>query len=280
MISFVNAKINIGLNIVRRRPDGYHDLSTIFYPVGLYAGTPTNPVSFSDVLEIIESDKEEFIFMGRRVDCPPEKNLVVKAYHSFFKELGKSYPHKVILDKHLPDGAGLGGGSADASFTLRLLNELMGKPFSDEKLESIALSLGADCPFFIKNTPCYAEGVGERMEKISLNLEGKWILVIKPDVYVSTKEAFAGVTPKKPLYDLRQVIRQPIEEWKNFITNDFEDSLFPRYPQLQEIKELLYDIGASFALMSGSGSSLYGIFTTPPSIPVLPPSASHYLLRC
>ncbi|MDE6143865.1 MAG: 4-(cytidine 5'-diphospho)-2-C-methyl-D-erythritol kinase, partial [Muribaculaceae bacterium] len=200
MIKFVNAKINLGLNIVRRREDGYHDLETVFYPVGIESGMPQQPEPFDDILEVfIEKGKDtgcRFQFMGRRVDCEPEKNLVVKATTLFIK----TYFDKegiddrlglvnVVLDKHLPDGAGLGGGSADASFTLMALNELMDFPFSESELTRMALRLGADCPFFIRNTPCFAEGIGEILHPVEIDLKGRWLLVVKPPVYVSTKDA-------------------------------------------------------------------------------------------
>lgn len=264
MIEIVNAKINIGLQIVRRREDGYHDLQTVFYPVGKYAGSPQNPVKFCDILEMTRAENgfglPEFIFSGRAIDCALEKNLVYKAVMQF-KVRGLLPDGLTIrLEKHMPDGAGLGGGSADASFTLRMLNELIGNRFNDRELASIALELGADCPFFIYNRPMYASGVGERLEDVNLSLDGYWIVIAKPKVYISTKEAFAGVVPRKGDIDLRDIGNMPITEWQGLVKNDFEESVFPKHPELRDLKDTLLNYGASYASMSGSGSSIYGIY--------------------
>lgn len=262
MIKFVNAKLNLGLNIVRRRDDGYHDLNTVFYPVGLHNGTPENPEPFCDILEILPSSATEFVFSGRKVECPLEKNLVYKAW-KVFRENYPQLPEYVIrLEKHLPDGAGLGGGSADATFVLDMLNRLNGEPFDDSSLAAMALGLGADCPFFVFNRPCYAEGVGERIRIIDLDLGGKWCALVKPEVSISTKEAFAGVIPSEPEVALETVIRRPVCEWNGLMKNDFESSLFPNHPVLGEIKEALLACGAEYASMSGSGSTIFGIFAT------------------
>lgn len=260
MIKFVNAKLNLGLNIVRKREDGYHDLETIFYPVGLYNGTPQNPEPFCDILEITSTDKTEFFFTGREVNCPLEKNLVYKAW-KLFKDNYPGLPEYAIrLEKHLPDGAGLGGGSADATFVLRMLNELNGSPFSESQLQAMALKLGADCPFFVYNRPCFAAGVGERIESVDINLAGWWCVLVKPDLSISTREAFAGIKPKVPDKSLRDIVDVPVSEWRGRMHNDFEDSLFPNYPVLPETKERLYSLGASYASMSGSGSTIFGLF--------------------
>lgn len=272
MIRFVNAKINIGLQIVKRREDGYHDLQTVFYPVGLYAGTPGNPDPFCDILEIIPSEKNcvEFEFTGRKVDCPLEKNLVCRAAHLFWKAKETSLRRcigsnglRICLDKHLPDGAGMGGGSADATFTITTLNSLLdeGSRMSEEEMAAMALQLGADCPFFVYNRPMYGEGVGEKLTDIPLDLSGYWFLIVKPRVFVSTKEAFAGIIPRKGGIDLRRLAEIPIQNWQGMVKNDFEDSIFPKYPELEEIKQQLLRRGAVYASMSGSGSSIYGIFT-------------------
>ncbi|MDE6787318.1 MAG: 4-(cytidine 5'-diphospho)-2-C-methyl-D-erythritol kinase [Muribaculaceae bacterium] len=262
MIKFVNAKLNLGLNIVRKREDGYHDLETVFYPVGLYNGLPQNPEPFCDILEVIPAEKTEFRFVGRNVDCPLEKNLVYKAWKVFkeaYPDLGE---YQITLEKHLPDGAGLGGGSADASGVIYMLNELSGEPFSKEELAKIALKLGADCPFFIYNCPCYAEGVGERLKPISLNLSGWWSLLVKPEVSISTKEAFAGVTPCKSDFSLKETIMLSPEDWQGKMVNDFEGSLFPNHSVLKDIKEKMLENGAVYASMSGSGSTVFGLFRT------------------
>ena len=265
MIAFVNAKINLGLQIVRRREDGYHDLRTIFYPVGLYAGQPENPVAFCDILEIVpvtSNSRFSFITTGRAVDCPVEKNLVWRAADLYFKRF--AHPDLSVdihLEKHLPDGAGMGGGSADAAFTLRLLRELDQAPLpDDETLARAALELGADCPFFILNRPAYAEGVGECLSPIDINLAGKWIAVAKPDVFVSTREAFAGVSPAMPEFDLRSLPSIPMERWREILVNDFEKSIFPIHPNLELIKEEFYRLNDIYASLTGSGSCIYAIF--------------------
>lgn len=277
MLEFVNAKINIGLQIVGKREDGYHNLQTVFYPVGRKAGTAENPEAFCDILEITREKPEgtegvktgetgeasrqmEFLFSGRRVDCEPEKNLVCRAARLFAESTGLEGRWLIHLDKHLPDGAGMGGGSADAAFALRMLNAMTGTGLGDADLSAMASKLGADCPFFIYNRPMYAEGTGDRFEEIGLDLGGYFLLAVKPAVYISTKEAFAGVTPKQGEFDLREIATLPIEEWRGKVMNDFEESIFPQFPITADIKEKLYRLGALYASMSGSGSTLYGIF--------------------
>ena len=268
MISFVNAKINLGLNILRKRQDGYHDLETVFYPVGLYNGSPLNPESFCDILEIHPYDsfhKDEFKFSDNHIDCPLEKNLVFKAVSAFrnaLKEKGTEAGKMCVsLDKHIPDGAGLGGGSADASFTLLSLNSLFDNPFSKEELISLAGRLGADCPFFIENRPVLATGIGEIMRPVDLDLAGYWTLILKPDIYISTKEAFSGIIPSQPEHNLASIISLPPEEWEEAgMKNDFEPHIFSKYPLLVTLKNFLMEQGASYSAMSGSGSSIFGLF--------------------
>lgn len=272
MIKFVNAKINIGLSVVSKRPDGYHDLETVFYPVGLECGLPHQPEPFDDILEVTYDGGEvsgcRFQFVGRRINCHPKKNLVVRAaseflasYHARNDDLGNFGMFEITLDKHLPDGAGLGGGSADAAFTLQMLNEVTGNYFSKDELEGMALKIGADCPFFLVNQPCFATGVGEILTPIELNLKGFTILIVKPDIHVSTAEAFAGITPMKPDFDLRFLPYLPIEQWKEKVVNDFEFTVFASHPELKALKKHLYDSGAIYASMSGSGSALYAIYS-------------------
>lgn len=251
MLKFPNAKINIGLNIIGRRPDGYHLLSTIMLPIG-----------WKDVLEIVPGKSEEtaLTITGRAIDCPPEKNIVMKAYRALQKEV--SLPAvDIFLRKIIPDQAGLGGGSADASFTLTILNSMFALGFSDEHLADIAATIGADCPLFIYNRPMLATGTGTILQPIDIScLDGKSILIIKPPFSISTAEAYSGVTPKEPVAPLSELILQPIAQWRDTIVNDFEASLRNRYPQIDRYKDILYNSGAVYASLSGSGSAIYGIF--------------------
>lgn len=259
MITFPNAKINLGLSITEKRPDGYHNLETVFYPVPL-----------EDALEIKvshDSDKKfTFYQYGINIAGNPENNLVVKAYLLLDKDFHLP-PIDIHLYKHIPSGAGLGGGSADAAFMLKLLNDQFNLQLSDEQLEEYAAILGADCAFFVKNSPTYAEGIGNIFSPISLSLKGYHIILIKPDVFVSTKEAFSNIRPHKPEYSVKDIIQRPIQEWKDWLVNDFERSVFPQHPVIGEIKDELYQKGAIYASMSGSGSSVFGLFEPEYSIP-------------
>lgn len=251
MITFPNAKINLGLNIVSKRPDGYHNLETVFYPIAI-----------QDALEIIvreDLDKDTFIEAGIKVDATPENNLVMKAlklmrHHYVFP------PVEVHLLKKIPFGAGLGGGSADASFMLRLLNDTFDLQATKEELAALAVQLGADCPFFIYNRPVFATGIGEIFEEVELSLKNYSFALVKPDIHVATKDAFAKVQPQQPEMSLKEIVTKPLEQWKYLMKNDFEDSVFEKYPAIMEIKQSLYDMGAIYASMSGSGSSVFGIF--------------------
>lgn len=260
MITFPNAKINLGLNITAKRPDGYHNLETVFYPVPI-----------EDALEIHvqhnSTDKKFALHQaGMEITGNAEDNLVVKAYLLLDKEFNLP-PVDIHLYKHIPSGAGLGGGSSDAAFMLKLLNERFELKLTNEKLEEYAATLGADCAFFIKNTPTYAEGIGNIFSPLSLSLKGYQILLVKPDIFVSTREAFSLVRPHKPEYSLKEIITHPISEWKEQMVNDFETSVFPQYPVIGEIKEELYKNGAIYAAMSGSGSSVFGLFAPDITIP-------------
>lgn len=252
MITFPNAKINLGLNIVEKRSDGYHNLETIFYPVPL-----------EDALEIniLNNTTEKYYLhqAGIEIAGDADSNLVVKAY-KLLNEQFKLPPIDIHLFKHIPSGAGLGGGSADAAFMLKLLNEKFCLNLSEDILEEYAVRLGADCAFFIKNTPTYAEGIGNIFSPIPLSLKGYQIVLIKPNVFVSTREAFSHIKPLKQDIPLKEVIQRPIEEWKNLMVNDFEASVFPQFPIIGAIKEELYKQGAIYAAMSGSGSSVFGLF--------------------
>ncbi|RHH94141.1 4-(cytidine 5'-diphospho)-2-C-methyl-D-erythritol kinase [Bacteroides caccae] len=259
MITFPNIKINLGLSITEKRPDGYHNLETVFYPVAL-----------EDAMEIRTNPEAQQKFTlhqhGMEIAGNPENNLVVKAYLLLDKEFHLP-PVEIHLYKHIPSGAGLGGGSSDAAFMLKLLNEHYNLQLSDNQLEDYAATLGADCAFFIKNTPTYAEGIGNIFSPIELSLKGYRIMIVKPDVFVSTREAFANIRPHRPEYPVREVIRRPVAEWKDTLINDFEASVFPQYPVIGEIKEELYHQGAIYASMSGSGSSVFGLFAAGTTLP-------------
>jgi 4-diphosphocytidyl-2-C-methyl-D-erythritol kinase len=255
MLTYPNAKINLGLNIVEKRPDGYHNIETVFYPIGL-----------CDALNVDKSDSctdYSFSSSGISVGGDPEDNLIVKAYRLLQNdfELG---PVDISLVKQIPFGAGLGGGSADAAFMLRSLNELFGLTLTTKELENYAAKLGADCPVFIRNQAVFATGIGNVFKEIDLSLKGKFLILVKPDIHVSTPEAYALVTPKKPQISLYESILQPISTWKDTIQNDFENSVFVKYPEIEQIKTKLYNAGAIYASMSGSGSSVFGIFNEEP----------------
>ncbi|MDR2622054.1 MAG: 4-(cytidine 5'-diphospho)-2-C-methyl-D-erythritol kinase [Dysgonamonadaceae bacterium] len=250
MICFPNAKINLGLHIVSKRSDGYHNIETVFYPIPL-----------CDVLEIVPSGTNETTFSqtGILVDGNPDDNLVMKAFRLLKKDF-KLPGIAIYLRKQISFGAGLGGGSADAAFMLKLLNDFAGLDLSVEQLEKYAGQLGADCPFFIRNKPVFAEGIGDVFTPVNISLKGYYLVLVKPDIHISTKEAYAGVKPKQPAFRLTEITGLPLEEWKNHIVNDFEEGIFARYPAIGDIKQALYDKGAIYASMSGSGSSVFGIF--------------------
>lgn len=266
MVTFANAKINLGLNIVNRRPDGYHDLETIFYPAGKGCGTPGHPGDLCDILEVTASSDpaDTLTQLGLCADCDPESNLVMKALRLYREEASKrsvDLPlQHVILEKHIPFGAGIGGGSADATAMLVTLERICGGLFSEEELLMMANRLGADCPFFVLNRPAFAQGTGELLEPLPLDLSRYWLALVKPDVCISTREAFSHVTPRRPEVSLASVAAMPVEDWRDVMVNDFEASVFVRHPELRTIKDTLYSEGALYASMSGSGSSFYGIF--------------------
>ena len=256
MITFPNAKINLGLNIVEKRPDGYHNLETIFYPINL-----------QDALEVTRrenNDKEYTLHIsGSPLEGEPEDNLVVKAYKLLKKDYPELLPVDIHMYKHIPAGAGLGGGSSDAACIIKLLNDKFSLGLSTERMEEYAAKLGADCAFFIRNKPVFATGIGNLFEPVELSLKGYHIILIKPDIFVSTRDAFAEIKPVRPAVSLKEVVKQPIETWKSSMKNDFEDSVFKKFPEIAAIKDELYDLGAVYAAMSGSGSSVYGIFKAP-----------------
>lgn len=254
MILFPSVKINIGLFVTGKRPDGFHNLETVFYPLDL-----------SDLLEIIprgagsQGGECRFECSGIDVGCDPEKNLVVKAYRLLDKEF-RLPSVEVYLHKIVPFGAGLGGGSSDAAFMLKGLNEMFGLGLTEESLAERAAALGSDCAFFVRNRPAFASGKGECLEEIDLSVGGCRVVLVKPDFEISTAEAYAGIRPVAAPCDLRRLADIPLQEWKETVSNDFEKSLFPKYPRLAELKQCLYDAGASYASMTGSGSAVYGIF--------------------
>lgn len=256
MITFPNAKINLGLNIVEKRPDGYHNLETIFYPINL-----------QDALEVTRrenNDKEYTLHIsGSPLEGEPEDNLVVKAYKLLKKDYPGLLPVDIHMYKHIPAGAGLGGGSSDAACMIKLLNDKFSLGLSTERMEEYAVKLGADCSFFIRNKPVFATGIGNLFEPVELSLKGYNIILIKPDIFVSTRDAFAEIKPVRPAVSLKEIVKQPMETWKNSMKNDFEDSVFKKFPEIAAIKDELYDLGAVYAAMSGSGSSVYGIFKAP-----------------
>lgn len=254
MVTFPNAKINLGLDVVAKRPDGYHNLETIFYPVPL-----------QDILEITVTEEEgapdytfkmhNAVFEGDNND-----NLVVKAYKILAAD-HKLPKVEMSLYKNIPTGAGLGGGSADAAFALKMLNEIACLNLSDEQLEAYAARIGADCAFFIKNTPAYATGIGNILSPTVCSISGYHLVLVKPDIHISTKEAYSLVTPAAAETPLTEIAALAVEEWKGKMKNDFEKSVFANHPQMEKIKEELYNMGAVYASMSGSGSAFFGLFT-------------------
>lgn len=246
----VNAKINIGLQIVRKRPDGYHDLQTVFYPTDY----------FTDFLRISPSEQEIVFKMESVEDLgDADHNLCVKAFRLLQKDFGISNV-EIFLRKGIPSGAGLGGGSADAAFTLKMLRDIFQLPVDEEKMVDYALRLGSDVPFFLYNKPMYATGRGEVMTPIDLDLSPYRLKIVKPDIHISTKEAYAGVTPRESDIFLLEILKNSPKDWKNLVVNDFEESLFKKIPALKTVKEELYREGALYASMSGSGSAFFGVF--------------------
>ena len=262
MITFPCCKINLGLNIVAKRPDGYHDLETVFYPVPL-----------CDALEIKKMDDEfpsptpiDLKITGNVVECNESKNLVVKAYRLLAQDYKLPRIHAHLV-KRIPTQAGLGGGSADAAYMIRLLDERFRLNMGNAEMERYAAQLGADCAFFITSEMAYATGIGEILTPVDNeenNLEGYYLALVKPNVAISTAEAFAGITPKKPIKNCRDIVRQPIDTWRAELTNDFEKPIFAIHPILATVKEKLYEQGALYAQMSGSGSTIFGIFGQKP----------------
>lgn len=257
MICFPNAKINLGLNIVSKRQDGYHNLETIFYPIAL-----------KDALEVVpssESERYRFFPSGITIAGNTRDNLVIKAFELIAAEK-KIPPIDIHLLKAIPFGAGLGGGSSDAAFMLKLLNDTFELHYSDEELHRFAAKLGADCSFFIRNKPAFATGIGEILEPIELDLSRYFFVLVKPTFGVPTKDAFAMLSPKEPEISLKEIVKKPISEWRDLMKNDFETPVFRKYPAICAIKEKLYELGALYASMSGSGSSVFAFFDRKPKL--------------
>lgn len=251
MISFPNAKINLGLNVVQKRADGLHEIKSIMYPVdNLY-----------DILEIIKADRFSFNVSGDILmkNVKAEENICVKAYNLLKTDFNLGNV-KIHLHKRIKIGGGLGGGSSDGSFTLMMLNDIFDLKLSKSTLQIYALKLGSDCPFFIENKPQYVTGIGEKMKRINLELKDYIFKFFFPNIFISTKEAYSFITAKESLTNLLEVSSNPVGSWKELITNDFEEPVFQKYPELQKIKNNFYKNGAIYSSMTGSGSVIYGIF--------------------
>ena len=262
MITFPIAKINLGLNVVERRPDGYHNLETVFFPVQL-----------QDALEVIPMDEQfpspydcDLKVSNLAIEGDEQRNLVVRASQLLkqdFPQMPRVHAH---LFKAIPTQAGMGGGSSDCAAMLVLLNRMFSLGLTEQQLIDCAARLGADCPFFILNRPAYAEGIGERLQPIEVNLKGYFLAVVRPDIPVPTREAFSLISPRKPVRNCREIVSQPVETWRDALTNDFEQSVFALHPEIGEVKQRLYQLGAVYAAMSGSGSALFGIFSSQPDL--------------
>jgi 4-diphosphocytidyl-2-C-methyl-D-erythritol kinase len=259
VITYPNAKINIGLNVVGKRPDGFHDIETVFFPIPL-----------SDILEIIPSafGTTTITTSGLPIPGQPYQNICIKA----IELLRTSNPilHSSLftlhLHKQIPAGSGLGGGSSDGAFTLKMLNAMEGPGLSEEHIVQLASQLGSDCAFFVRNRPAFATGRGEKLEEISLSLKGYFLALVIPPVHVGTAEAYSMITPGKPSLSVKEIVALPLSEWKNLLRNDFEEPVTAKYPEIKDVKEKLYERGAVYASMSGSGSAVYGLFKDPPKI--------------
>lgn len=258
MILFPNAKINIGLDILKKRTDGFHEIESLMYPIGL---TDVLNIDYSTELK----NKLILTVSGFHLDGHSDDNLVSKAYAILDNEFNLP-PVKIHLHKVIPTGAGLGGGSADAAFTLKGLNDIFNLKLNQKQLENYAAKLGSDCAFFINNKPAIATGRGEILNTFEFNLAGYFLVVIIPPVHVSTKDAYSKVTPKFPNIQLKDIVYQDVKSWKNKLKNDFEASVFSFAPEIEKLKNELYQAGATFAIMSGSGSSVYGLFNQKPKL--------------
>lgn len=253
MLIYPNAKINLGLYVTERRADGYHNLETVFLPIPLH-----------DVIEINAAPREvvplHFRSEGLAVNCEQGGNLIERVCLALSEEF-QLPPLDVSLSKRIPMGAGLGGGSSDAAFTLCALNELFALELSAGEMERRLAAFGADCPFFVRNEPAYATGIGDVLTPYALSLKGYVLALVKPATFVSTREAYAGIRPKPAPVDLREALARPVATWRECVTNDFEESVFAAHPDIAAIKATLYDMGAIYAAMSGSGSTVFALFS-------------------
>ncbi len=273
MVVFPNCKINLGLNIIRKRSDGFHDLETVFFPIPIY-----------DVLEIIPADHSKaetndlsFTSSGLSIDDDNENNLCIRAYQLLKKDFPQVSEIQMHLHKIIPAGAGLGGGSADASFTLNLLNKIFDLRLDAAQLMMYAENLGSDCPFFIINKPSYATGKGETLEPIEIELSRYKFILVNPGIIIHTANAFSRITPSVPEQSVKDIMQQPVTTWKENLKNDFEYPVFIQYPEISKIKDDFYNEGAVYASMSGSGSTVYGIFEKEKKIQLSFPS--NYFVR-
>jgi 4-diphosphocytidyl-2-C-methyl-D-erythritol kinase len=261
LVLFPNCKINLGLRVTGKRPDGYHDLETIFYPIPLRDAAEITTSRPSHSSRLTGNDDFELTITGTEIPGDLSSNLCTRAWQLIKNDFPDIPVIRMHLHKAIPVGGGLGGGSSDGAFTLILLNEVLKLNLTTEKLLAYALKLGSDCPFFIINKPVYATGRGEIMEEISIDLNDYHFVIIDSGIHVSTAEAFAGITiSSRENPSLKQIITQPVDTWKNSLVNEFEENVFSKHPELKEIKEKIYASGAVYASMTGTGSSIYGIF--------------------
>lgn len=266
MIDFANCKINLGLNVTQKRPDGFHNIETVYYPV-----------NWADAVEIVVGGNSSFnlSISGLKVDGKLEENIVFKAYKLLCQH-NKLPNLQVYLHKVLPMGAGLGGGSSNAAFFLKLANKQLKLNLSATQLTEMASQLGSDCAFFIKNSPVFAKGRGDEFESVKLDLSQYHILVVYPGINSNTKEAYEGIIPNKPIISVKEIINKPVESWKDVLINDFEKPIFKKHPEIGKLKNTLYQNGAIYASMSGSGSAVFGIFRNKPEISF----PNNYLSKC
>jgi 4-diphosphocytidyl-2-C-methyl-D-erythritol kinase len=248
MLAFANAKINLGLHITEKRPDGYHNLETVFYPVRI-----------CDVVELTDAGQTSCEVKGIDVPGNAQDNICLKTFHALQQDFALP-PQRITLLKNIPVGAGLGGGSSDAAFLIKLVNDKFGLGLSVSEMEDYARPMGADCAFFIQNKPVYAFGKGDQFAALDIDLSNYYLVLVKPPIHVSTADAYRGITPSIPSTSLKDLIHLPLENWKTGLKNDFEGPVFMKYPETEQIKTRLYEAGAAYAAMSGSGSSVFGIF--------------------